>query len=167
VCLGCCIIFTPSTRVWGPSVSSRVHPQVVSDSKFGIKYPIADLVAGVNKRIPIPYLSLSVPDLGNVGVDAVVNLSGDLSEFLFFSFHVANTHINTDPRRPHEQDTSHTWFLCLYYCLNAFYFLVRGPPGRSHAFTLGMLSMQPSGSRSSWAWTHAAKSCSNPNAGQI
>jgi hypothetical protein len=97
VCLGCRIIFAPSTRVWGPSVSSRVHPQVVSDSKFGIKYPIADLVAGVNKRIPIPYLSLSVPDLGNVGVDAVVNLSGDLSEFRFFSFHVANTHINTDP----------------------------------------------------------------------
>ena len=51
------------------------------DIKLGINYPIYDLVAGVNKRIPIPGLSLTVPDLGNVGVDVVVDLAGNLSEF--------------------------------------------------------------------------------------
>jgi hypothetical protein len=59
----------------------RVGWQDVSDTKFGINYPISDLVAGINKRIPIPYLSLSVPELGNLGVDAVVNLSGNLNAF--------------------------------------------------------------------------------------
>lgn len=51
----------------------------ISDTKFGIKHELAGLTAGKAIDIPIPGLSLDIPDIGSVGVNAVFDIEGDLS----------------------------------------------------------------------------------------
>ena len=50
----------------------------VNDTKFGINHELAGLVAGKAIDFPIPGLSLDIPDIGSVGVNAVFDIEGDL-----------------------------------------------------------------------------------------
>ena len=52
---------------------------VISDTKFGIHHTLAGLTAGKAIDWPIPGLSLDIPDIGSVGVNAVFDIEGDLS----------------------------------------------------------------------------------------
>jgi len=53
----------------------------VTDTKFGIDYPIESISAGKNYDEPIPGLSLDIPDIGNVGVNLVIGLRGNPDNF--------------------------------------------------------------------------------------
>ena len=50
----------------------------VNDTKFGINHELAGLVAGKAIDFPIPGLSLDIPDIGSVGVNAVFDIEDDL-----------------------------------------------------------------------------------------
>ena len=49
----------------------------VTDTAHGIDFPISSMRAGESKIIPIPGLSLAVPQLGHIGVDTVVDIAGN------------------------------------------------------------------------------------------
>ena len=51
---------------------------VIDDSKFGVHHELAGLTAGRALDFPIPGLSLDVPDIGSVGVNAVFDIEGDI-----------------------------------------------------------------------------------------
>ena len=53
----------------------------IVEADMGIDYPIADLVAGIKKQIPVPGLNVIVPELGTLGVVVDVAINGDLSAF--------------------------------------------------------------------------------------
>jgi len=52
----------------------------VNDTKFGIDHELAGLTAGKAVDVPIPGLSLTIPKIGSVGVNAVFDIEGDLEE---------------------------------------------------------------------------------------
>jgi len=49
----------------------------VTEKDHHIDYPIAGIVAGEEKKIPIPGLAMIVPGIGNVGVDVAVLILGN------------------------------------------------------------------------------------------
>ena len=52
----------------------------VNDTKLGIDHELAGLTAGKLVDIPIPGLSLTIPKIGSIGVNAVFDIEGDLEE---------------------------------------------------------------------------------------
>lgn len=52
----------------------------VNDTKLHIDHELAGLTAGKAIDVPIPGLSLAIPKLGSVGVNAVFDIEGDLAE---------------------------------------------------------------------------------------
>lgn len=50
----------------------------VNDTKIGIDHELAGLTAGKAVDIPVPGLSLTIPKIGSVGVNAVFDIEGDL-----------------------------------------------------------------------------------------
>ena len=55
----------------------------VTEAYYKIDYLVGNFTAGVNEDIPIPGLSLEIPLVGDVGVNAIVQVDGDASEFDF------------------------------------------------------------------------------------
>jgi hypothetical protein len=56
----------------------------VTEADYKIDYLVGNFSAGVNEDdIPIPGLSLDIPFVGSVGVNAIVQVDGDASEFDF------------------------------------------------------------------------------------
>lgn len=49
----------------------------VTEKEHNIDYPITGIVAGEEKNIPIPGLSIVVPTIGHLGVDAAVLIAGN------------------------------------------------------------------------------------------
>ena len=49
----------------------------ITEKEHGIDYTIAGIRAGEQKNIPIPGLSIAVPSIGHVGVDATVLIAGN------------------------------------------------------------------------------------------
>ena len=52
----------------------------VNDTKIGIDHELAGLTAGKLVDVPIPGLSLTIPKIGSVGVNAVFDIEGDLEQ---------------------------------------------------------------------------------------
>jgi len=53
----------------------------VTEADLGIDYPITGLTAGEDEDIPIPGLSINIPVVGDAGVNAVVDLDGNVDQF--------------------------------------------------------------------------------------
>lgn len=64
----------------------------VVDTKFGIDYTIASLQSGTNKEIPIPGLSVGIPDIGDVGVYAAIQLAGAFVQGQVTRFNATRRH---------------------------------------------------------------------------
>jgi len=69
--IGLKLVVEPCNEL-GSSVSLEV-----TDTKHNIDFPISRIRAGENKIIPIPGLSVMVPEVGHVGIDAVVYIAGN------------------------------------------------------------------------------------------
>jgi len=52
----------------------------ITEKDHHIDFPIAGITAGKEENIPIPGLSIAVPKIGNLGVDAAVLISGNPDE---------------------------------------------------------------------------------------
>lgn len=52
----------------------------ITDTEFNVDFVISEIKAGEEDYIPIPGLSIAVPQVGHVGVDAVVMINGNPDE---------------------------------------------------------------------------------------
>merc|ERR1711862_699550 len=50
----------------------------VTESKHNIDFKVADVEAGTEKDIPVPGLSVDIPEVGSAGVDVAVEVDGNL-----------------------------------------------------------------------------------------
>jgi len=69
--IGLKLVVEPCSEL-GSSVSLDI-----TDVNYNIDYPIEKITAGESKIIPIPGLSIVVPQLGHLGIDAVVYIAGN------------------------------------------------------------------------------------------
>jgi len=52
----------------------------ITESTFGIDYPIADLTAGTDEEVPIPGLSFSIPVVGSAGANMAIKIDGNVAD---------------------------------------------------------------------------------------
>ena len=74
-------IFVQATIL--PCINPASVALEVTEAYYKIDYLVGKFSAGVNEDIPIPGLSLDIPLVGEVGVNAIVQVDGDASEFDF------------------------------------------------------------------------------------
>jgi len=57
-------------------LGSRISLDVI-EKEHHIEYPITGIRAGESKNVPLPGLSVAVPGIGNVGLDAAILIAGN------------------------------------------------------------------------------------------